>query len=168
MYNPFVLTWRAINISSRTLSCSVLLILLLSIIERKRSHIEHLAKPCTKFFKRERDGKQLQANLLNAVRGKHWLCDQKYRHDQNEFTFLKIFWNTSCVISSQSFLEKAKISGLGLNKGSLCGLENLFHGQTSWQTSQPKAQSSKLFFRKLPKGWIRRRVHRTQTWIKGK
>jgi ribonuclease HIII len=37
----------------------------------------------------------------------------------------------SSVISSQSFLVIDNKSGLALNKGSLCGLENLFQGQTS-------------------------------------
>src|SRR5690606_20219426 len=58
--------------------------------------------------------------------------------------FLNSFPNTSAVSSSQSPLDMESSSGLGLNRGSLWGLEKRFQGQTSWQTSQPKIQSSIL------------------------
>src|SRR5690606_7243259 len=45
--------------------------------------------------------------------------------------FLKISLKTSSVISSQSFLVISSNLGFGLNKGSLCALENRFQGQTS-------------------------------------
>ena len=37
-------------------------------------------------------------------------------------------------------------SGFGSNSGSLCGVANRFHGQTSWQISQPNAQLSNCPF----------------------
>ena len=47
--------------------------------------------------------------------------------------------------SSQSFLLKLRSSSFGANKGSLCGFEKRFHGQTSWQISQPNIQFSMSF-----------------------
>lgn len=55
---------------------------------------------------------------------------------------LNIFEKVSCVISSQSRRVKCSSSGEGSNAGVRCGLENLFQGHTSWQTSQPNAQFS--------------------------
>ena len=60
--------------------------------------------------------------------------------------FLKTVLKVSSVSSVQSFLDIDNTSGLGLKSGSLCGFENRFQGQTSWQTSQPKAQSLNLPF----------------------
>ena len=60
--------------------------------------------------------------------------------------FLKTALKVSSVISSQSFFVSESKSGCGLKSGSRCGLEKRFHGQTSWHTSHPKAQSLKLPF----------------------
>ena len=57
-----------------------------------------------------------------------------------------ISWNTSWVISSQSFRVNCAKSGWRLNSGVWCGRENRFHGQTSWQISQPKIQFSNFPF----------------------
>src|SRR5438105_15199166 len=53
---------------------------------------------------------------------------------------LKIFLNDSSVSSCQFPKEKFNISRTGENSLSCVGFENLFHGHTSWQTSQPKIQ----------------------------
>ncbi len=53
---------------------------------------------------------------------------------------LKIFLKDSSVNSSQLFVEKFSTADKGWNSVSDVGLENRFHGQTSWHTSQPKAQ----------------------------
>ena len=50
---------------------------------------------------------------------------------------LKILLNVSCVNSCQSFFDILLSSSFGKNSLSLCDVENLFHGQTSWQISQP-------------------------------
>ena len=60
--------------------------------------------------------------------------------------FLTISVKFSSVNSSQSLVVKFNIAGIGVKFTSLCGVENRFHGQTSWQTSQPNIQSSNLPF----------------------
>ena len=54
--------------------------------------------------------------------------------------FLNKSLKTSSVISSQSFLFISRKLGFGSNACSLCAVENLFQGHTSWHISHPKAQ----------------------------
>src|SRR3954453_15174481 len=56
--------------------------------------------------------------------------------------FLKTSLKPDSVSSSQSLVEKFNTCGSGENCTSLWGLLNRFHGQTSWQTSQPNIHSS--------------------------
>ena len=58
--------------------------------------------------------------------------------------FLKTEENISWVMSFHSCFVKFLISEFGRNFSSKVGAENLFHGQTSWQMSQPNIQSSIL------------------------
>lgn len=60
--------------------------------------------------------------------------------------FLKMVLKDSSVNASQSLVEKFSISGIGVKLISSVDFENLFHGQTSWQTSQPNIQLSNLPF----------------------
>ena len=62
--------------------------------------------------------------------------------------FLKTEENISWVMSFHSCFVKFLISEFGLNFSSKVGAENLFHGQTSWQMSQPNIQSSILSLKK--------------------
>jgi len=57
--------------------------------------------------------------------------------------FLNTFEKVSSVISIQSLVLKDNSSDSGSNNGSLWLFEKRFHGQTSWQVSQPNVQSSK-------------------------
>jgi hypothetical protein len=59
---------------------------------------------------------------------------------------LKMILNDSSVSSCQSLILKFNIAGTGVKLISVLGLLNLFHGQTSWQTSQPNSQLSNLPF----------------------